>query len=82
MQNAEDLTKDRHLAARNFFISLEHPETGTAFANRTALYSCLEKPIGWRPAPSLGEHNREVFVDLMGVSVPEFLSYMEKGIIG
>jgi crotonobetainyl-CoA:carnitine CoA-transferase CaiB-like acyl-CoA transferase len=81
VQNAKDLATDRHLAARNFFVTLENAEKETTIADRTALQFSAQKPEHWRSAPSLGEHNHEVLVDLVGLSEMDFLSYMEKGII-
>ena len=36
----------------------------------------------WKPAPLLGEDNRYVFMELLGLPEGEFLSYVKKGIIG
>ena len=82
VQNAKDLAADRHLAARNFFVTLENAEKETTIADRTALQFCAQKPAHWRSAPSLGEHNHQVLVDLVGLSEMDFLSYIQKGIIG
>jgi len=36
---------------------------------------------GWRAAPSLGEDNRYVFRELLGLTEEELSSYAERGII-
>jgi crotonobetainyl-CoA:carnitine CoA-transferase CaiB-like acyl-CoA transferase len=69
VQTVEDIYQDRQLAARAFWQEIAHPSVG-----RT-----LKHPGGFavvdgqrlrlpRPAPSIGQHNREVFEELMGVA--------------
>ena len=57
-----DLLSDAHLAARDFFISVDHPIAGT-FAHPGAAYrlSGASSPTARRAAPTLGQHNDEVF---------------------
>ena len=57
-----DLLSDAHLAARDFFISIDHPIAGT-FAHPGAAYrlSGASSPTARRAAPTLGQHNDEVF---------------------
>jgi crotonobetainyl-CoA:carnitine CoA-transferase CaiB-like acyl-CoA transferase len=81
VQNARDLAKDRHLASRRFFTSLEHPSLGTIVSDRSALWPWRRNPKGWKAAPLLGEDNQYVFVRLLGMSDEEVRSLSEKGII-
>ena len=62
VNTVSDLLSDAHLAARDFFISINHPVAGT-FAHPGAAYklSKTRLPLGARPAPTLGQHNDEVF---------------------
>ena len=62
VNTVSDLLSDAHLAARDFFISIDHPVAGT-FAHPGAAYklSKTRLPLGARPAPTLGQHNDEVF---------------------
>ena len=57
-----DLLSDAHLAAREFFIYIDHPIAGT-FAHPGAAYrlSGASSPTARRAAPTLGQHNDEVF---------------------
>ena len=57
-----DLLSDAHLAARDFFIHIDHPIAGT-FAHPGAAYrlSGASPPTARRAAPTLGQHNDEVF---------------------
>jgi len=38
--------------------------------------------MGWKAAPLLGEDNRYVYMELLGLTEGELASYIEKGIIG
>ena len=57
-----DLLSDAHLSARDFFIHIDHPIAGT-FAHPGAAYrlSGASQPTARRAAPTLGQHNDEVF---------------------
>ena len=81
VQNAEDLAKDPQLAARKFFIHLEHPKFGKRVSDRSALWPRNEKHESWRAAPDLGEDNHYVFVELLGRSETEFREFLKKGIL-
>lgn len=81
VQNAEDLARDSQLAARRFFVSMEHPTLGTIRSDRSALWPWREKPEDWKAAPRLGEGNRYVFMELLGRSEADFHSLIRKGII-
>lgn len=66
--DARQLVEDPHLAARGFFAEISHPDAGTyAFPGQPAHLSAT--PATFRlPAPGLGQHNREVFGGLLGLS--------------
>jgi len=82
VQNAEDLAKDPQLKARDFFIHLEHPTLGRTTSDRSPIRFEEDLKVGWKAAPLLGEDNRYVFIELLGLSEGEFSSLIEKGIIG
>ncbi len=81
VQNAADLAADIQLAARRFFISLQHPLLGKTFSDRSALWPWRQQPKNWKAAPLLGEDNRHVFVELLGMTDADLLSFMKRGII-
>ena len=81
VQNAEDLAGDPHLAARDFFVQLEHPILGKTVSTAPPMQFKQELKGRWKAAPLLGEDNRYVYRELLGFTEDEFASYVEKGII-
>ncbi len=82
VQNAEDLVLDPQLLARKFFLPLPHPLCGEAIADAGPIQLNGERAMAWKAAPLLGEHNRYVFLDLLGLPEEEFSAYVEQGMIG
>lgn len=82
VQNAEDLSKDPQLTARDFFVELEHPVLGKTISSGSAIRFEENHSADWKAAPLLGEDNRYVFLELLGLSESELSSFAEKGIIG
>ena len=79
--NAEDLVKSTHLAARGFFVEVVHPVAGKVKYPGVP-YQFTATPGGIRhPAPLLGEHNEEVLCGNLGYSKRELVSMREAGII-
>jgi crotonobetainyl-CoA:carnitine CoA-transferase CaiB-like acyl-CoA transferase len=81
VQNAEDLAKDPHLTARDFFVSLEHPALGKTVTDASPIRFKKKSRDKWKAAPLLGEDNEYVYVELLGFTKEEFSSYVERGII-
>ncbi len=82
IQNAEDLARDDQLAARHFFGPLKHPVLGRRFSDRSALLCGGQRPRNWKAGPLLGEANRYVLLELLGLPEADIRSYAERGIIG
>ncbi len=82
VQNAQDLAEDPQLIARDFFVRLEHPVLGETVSDRFPVRFEEDLTAGWKAAPLLGEDNRYVFQELLGLTEGEFSSYIEKGVIG
>ena len=82
VQNAEDLSRDPQLAARKFFVQLEHPVLGRIISDRSPIRFEEDSTVDWKAAPQLGEDNRYVFLELLGFTEEELAHYVEKGVIG
>jgi crotonobetainyl-CoA:carnitine CoA-transferase CaiB-like acyl-CoA transferase len=76
-----DMVNSRQLAARNFWVKLEHPEL-----NDTIMYpgsfsgTEVAPPRLYRRAPLIGEHNREVYGEL-GITGTRLDELARNGII-
>ncbi len=82
VQHAEDLSRDPQLMAGEFFIQLQHPVLGKTVADRSPIRFEEDATVGWKAAPLLGEDNRYVFAELLGLTESELFYYAEKEIIG
>jgi benzylsuccinate CoA-transferase BbsF subunit len=82
VQNAEDLARDPHLRATEFFVGLDHPLAGKTVTDRSPIRIKGISTTDWKPAPLLGRDNRYVYMELLGLSEAEYRSYTEKGVIG
>ena len=57
-----DLLSDAHLSERSFFVSLDHPFAGPlAYPGAAYRLSGASLTLDRRPAPTLGQHDSEVF---------------------
>ena len=82
VQNAEDLANDPHLMARHFFVRLKHPVLGETISDASPIRFQESSTPGWRAAPLLGEDNRYVLGELLGLTDIEMSSLIKKGVVG
>ena len=70
----EALLDDPHLVERGFFVPIEHPGLGRSIPLPGAPFRLNDTP--WRVArpPGVGEHNHEVYGELLGMSPPAGLT--------
>ncbi|MFN8628617.1 MAG: CoA transferase [Candidatus Binatia bacterium] len=81
VNTAAGVAEDPHLAARNYFVPVEHPGMGT-LRYPGAPYRHKETP--WaitRPAPRVGQHNDEIYCGEMGVSAETVGRLRRQGVI-
>ncbi|MCX5994353.1 MAG: CoA transferase [Chloroflexi bacterium] len=81
VNDARDLADDPHLNERGFLIELEHPVLGLRRADGNPVRLSTTPPQYNKAAPLLGEHNRRVFVDILGMHDDKFERYVAEGII-
>lgn len=77
----EDVVNYHHLREREYFTEIDHPEAGS-FIYPGAPFKMSETP--WsirRPAPLLGQHNADVFSEMLGYSPGELEELAEAGVI-
>jgi formyl-CoA transferase len=69
------------LAARGFFVEIGHPYAGRLKYPALPFRFTRSDPVQYRPAPLLGQHNRDVYVGELGYSRRELDALFETGII-
>lgn len=73
---------DRHLQARKFFVSVEHPELKKSYVYPRTFVQSQDAFVGVRRrAPRLGEHNIEIFEGELGLKREQLISLKEAGVI-
>jgi len=69
VNNAKDLFESPQLAARDFWVTLEHPELGDSITYPGPYYKSTE--TAWQKghrAPLIGEHNEDIYVKELGLT--------------
>ena len=74
-QNSRDFfERDRHLAERGFFVTVEHPEIGPMHLPSPG-FRLEPTPAGFQRGPALlGQHTEEVLREVLGLSEDEITS--------
>jgi crotonobetainyl-CoA:carnitine CoA-transferase CaiB-like acyl-CoA transferase len=72
LNSTEDLMKDEQYAAREYFTEVEHPEAGRHRYAGWPYRMTATSPRVQRPAPLLGQHNREIYGNLLEYSPQEY----------
>lgn len=78
---AEDMLADEQYAARHNIVEVEDPEIGR-FPMQNVVPRLSETPgeVRWT-GPSLGQHNDEVFKDILGKSAEDLDGLRERGTV-
>jgi crotonobetainyl-CoA:carnitine CoA-transferase CaiB-like acyl-CoA transferase len=77
-----DMIADPQLAARKFWVEVDHPELGTRVTYPGAFANATEAPPKIsRRAPLIGEHNLEIYCDELGISRDELAALRQAGVI-
>ena len=81
LYSMKEVTNNQHLKERDFFVTIEHPEAG-ALAYPGAPYKFPKTPWAIRmPAPTLGQHNPDIYCERLGYTREELVKMYEVGII-
>ena len=78
--NLQELVDDPHLNDRGFFVTPDHPVVGEKIQEGIPWKMSLTQPV-FRPAPLIGEHNYQIFHDLLGMPDEEFAELVDEGVI-
>jgi crotonobetainyl-CoA:carnitine CoA-transferase CaiB-like acyl-CoA transferase len=79
--DAADILADAHMAARGDIVTVDDPVAGPL--RQQAPFPRLDgnAPATPAPAPALGQHNREVWCDLLGLSADELAALQSAGVV-
>jgi crotonobetainyl-CoA:carnitine CoA-transferase CaiB-like acyl-CoA transferase len=67
--------------ARGLFVEMEHPVIGK-YQQFGVVPRLMETPGAiYRPAPLLGEHNKEIYVDELGMNNDDLVALRAEGVI-
>ena len=82
VNDARDLARDLHLKERGFFVDLQHPVLGKVRSDGNPIKMSGTPARFEKAAPLLGENNRYVFLEILGMDEERFKSCLESGVIG
>ncbi|MFN8618230.1 MAG: CoA transferase [Dehalococcoidia bacterium] len=81
VNDAKDLVEHAHLTARGFFADIQHADAGRHLFPGLPI-RLSETPARYvRPAPLLGEHNREILTTMLGMDDDQISALQAAGVI-
>jgi benzylsuccinate CoA-transferase BbsE subunit len=82
VSSPSEVVNSLQLKAREFWINVEHPELGTTLKYPGFFGKLSETPCKiYRRPPLIGEHNMEVYKDILGLSEEEIVMLKQANII-
>lgn len=82
LDTAKDVANSPQLKARGFFREVEHPELGKSFRYPGPPYPLPASPATiFRRAPLVGEHNQEVYGQVLGMTTEEMRRLQQERVI-
>jgi crotonobetainyl-CoA:carnitine CoA-transferase CaiB-like acyl-CoA transferase len=78
----DEVVHSEQLAARDYWRILGHPELGRAFRYPGPFAQFSATPMTYRRRPpTVGEHNRDIYIDELGVTEQQFTELHIRGVI-
>ncbi len=82
LYTTEDILKDEQLMSREYWVELVHDELATSITYPGGWARSTETPLKLRRrAPTIGEHNREIYEQELGFSKQEMVALKYNGVI-
>jgi crotonobetainyl-CoA:carnitine CoA-transferase CaiB-like acyl-CoA transferase len=72
VRTVAEALEDPHLAARGMIYELQHPKAGRIRVTGSPIHMPAAPPVEATPPPTHGQHNRQVFCGMLGLSDEEF----------
>jgi formyl-CoA transferase len=79
--DANDIIADPHMRARGDLVTVDDPVAGPLLQQAPFPRLDGKAPVPPGPAPLLGQHNHEVWCDLVGLDADEFAEATSDGTI-
>jgi formyl-CoA transferase len=76
-----DMFEDPHFAAREAIITTAHPHFGALRMQNVAPRLSASPGAVRTPAPEMGQHNNEIYRDLLGLSEAQIAAHHAQGVI-
>jgi crotonobetainyl-CoA:carnitine CoA-transferase CaiB-like acyl-CoA transferase len=76
-----DLIENPHSKARNFFVPVDHPETGSIQYPGPIFKMARTPSENWTAAPRLGHHNEDVYCAELGFSKHDLVHMRQAGVV-
>ena len=77
----DEVLSDPQLNSREYFQELNHPEAGELRYPGPPYHLSASSPQMVRAAPTLGQHNREILCDELGLADSEYSSLCRSGVV-
>ncbi len=81
VREVDEVMHDAHMHGRGYLADIEHDEIGPITVPTSALRYHDADPPEARPSPKLGQHNREVYGDWLGLAASEIEELQRDGVI-
>ena len=79
--NISEIVNSEHFKSRDFFCNINHSEAGNHLFPGAG-YKLSQTPLGVKkPAPLLGQHNEDIFVDRLGYSQTDVVKIQQYEVI-
>ena len=82
VNNIEQMLEDPHVNAREIIMEVDHPAAGKVRSPRFPVKLSKSPADSSKPAPTLGQHNEEVLVQLLGYTKEQVDDLRKSGVIG
>jgi benzylsuccinate CoA-transferase BbsF subunit len=80
VSNMQDLFEDPQLKYYHHFHELDHPAMGKCALYQGPGFRLSEADYEVARPPLLGEHNKYVYTEMLGVSEDDYLKWMQEGV--